>query len=84
MSGGVGRREHPVPIFRFHTGRGYREPKAGDALPTVDPSALRRPEGYRATARTAAAVEAALTLGMPLLVTGERGSGKSGLAASIA
>ncbi|WP_133510526.1 AAA family ATPase [Candidatus Thiosymbion oneisti] len=70
--------------LRFYTGRGHAEPKAADRLPTVDPAALRAPQGYRATDRTAAAVEVALTLGMPLLVTGEPGSGKSGLAASIA
>ena len=68
----------------FYTGRGGRDPKAGDALPTVDPKALRAPQGYRATAQTAAAVNVALTLGMPLLLTGEPGSGKSGLAYSIA
>jgi len=70
--------------MRFYTGRGGRDPKAGDALPTVDPLALRAPQGYRATPQTAAAVDVALTLGMPLLVTGEPGSGKSGLADSIA
>jgi len=70
--------------LHLYTGLGHRDPRAGDRLPTVDPTALRAPEDYRATTRTAAAVEVALTLGMPLLVTGEPGSGKSGLAASIA
>ncbi len=70
--------------LRLYTGRGHRDPRAADRLPTVDPATLRTPQGYRATARTAAAVEVALTLGMPLLITGEPGSGKSGLAAGIA
>lgn len=69
---------------RFYTGRGGSDPRAADALPTVDPKAMRAPDFYRATAQTAAAVDVALTLGMPLLLTGEPGSGKSGLADSIA
>jgi MoxR-like ATPase len=69
---------------RYYTGRGVREPKTADALPTVDPRALREPKDYRATPQLAAAVDVALTLGMPLLLTGEPGSGKSGLAESLA
>lgn|GEM_PF-6433081 len=42
--------------LRFYTGRGHAEPKAADRLPTADPTALRGPQGYRATDRTAAAV----------------------------
>ena len=61
-----------------------RTPKIADHLPTVNPDGLRRPEGYRATPELAAAVDVALTLGMPLLLTGEPGSGKSGLAESLA
>ena len=68
----------------FYRGRGRPEPKMADALPTVNPQALRRPDDYRATPQLAAAVDVALTLGMPLLLTGEPGSGKSGLADSLA
>lgn len=42
------------------------------------------PKGYLATPELAAAVDTAITLGMPLLLTGEPGSGKSALAKSIA
>jgi MoxR-like ATPase len=69
---------------RFYRGQGHSEPKTADALPTVDDEARRRPEDYRATPELAAAVDVALTLGMPLLLTGEPGSGKSGLADSLA
>lgn len=68
----------------FYTGRGGRDPSIRDRLPTVDPYALRRPEYYRASPELTAAVDVALTLGMPLLLTGEPGSGKSGLADSLA
>jgi MoxR-like ATPase len=73
-----------MPITSFYQGRGRSEPKRADALPTVNPQALRRPDDYRATPQLAAAVDVALTLGMPLLLTGEPGSGKSGLAESLA
>ena len=73
-----------MPLSSFYQGRGRPEPKMADALPTVNPQALRRPDDYRATPRLAAAVDVALTLGMPLLLTGEPGSGKSGLADSLA
>jgi len=67
----------------FYTGRA-ESPRTGVTLPTVDLKALRAPDFYRALPQTAAAVDVALTLGMPLLLTGEPGSGKSGLADSIA
>jgi len=66
-----------------YKGRGARQPDAVDRLPVVDPMALRLPQEYRATPDLAAAVNVALTLGMPLLLTGELGSGKSGLADSF-
>ena len=53
-------------------------------LPVVDPEAPRRPAKYVASADLAAAVNVALTLGMPLLLTGEPGSGKSQLAYRLA
>lgn len=67
-----------------YKGQGAQQPDAVDKLPIVDPLALRSPQAYRASSDLAAAVNVALTLGMPLLLTGEPGSGKSGLADSLA
>jgi len=53
-------------------------------LPIVNPGALKSPEGYRASAGLVAAVDVAIRLGMPLLLTGEPGTGKSRLADSLA
>jgi len=68
----------------LYLGDGKQRPEAVRDLPDIDPDALRRPEGYRAGPDLQAAVGTALTLGMPLLLTGEPGSGKSRLAYSIA
>ncbi len=68
----------------YYQGRGARDPRRAAALPPVDPERLRHPAAYRATPGLAAALDVALTLGMPLLLTGEPGSGKSGLADSLA
>jgi MoxR-like ATPase len=73
-----------MSLTPFYQGRGERAPQRAATLPPVDPEALRAPAGYRATPGLAAAVDVALTLGMPLLLTGEPGSGKSGLADSLA
>lgn len=67
---------------RFYTGRGVQSQSV--ALPAVNRERMRAPEGYRASAGLAAAVDVALRLGMPLLLTGEPGSGKSQLASSVA
>ena len=67
-----------------YKGRGVRQPDAVERLPIVDPMTLRAPDDYRASPELAAAVNVALTLGMPLLLTGEPVSGKSGLAESLA
>nr|VFK54699.1 MAG: AAA domain (dynein-related subfamily) [Candidatus Kentron sp. TUN]VFK59320.1 MAG: AAA domain (dynein-related subfamily) [Candidatus Kentron sp. TUN] len=53
-------------------------------LPEIDKKAIIDPAGYLASQDLAAAVDVASTLGMPLLLTGEPGSGKSRLADSIA
>lgn len=53
-------------------------------LPIIDHDSQTEPQGYLATPELAAAVDTAITLGMPLLLTGEPGSGKSALAKSIA
>jgi len=55
-----------------------------NSLPQIYPDALTNPKGYRASSELAQAVNVALTLGMPLLLTGEPGSGKSRLAHCIA
>ena len=73
-----------MTIQRIYTGRGGRAPAKVKDLPAVDPEALRAPEDYLAPPDLAAAVDVALTLGMPLLLTGEPGSGKSALADSVA
>jgi len=69
---------------QLYKGQGVARPNAQHELPVVDPEALQDPADYRATPKLAAAVEVALMLGMPLLLTGEPGSGKSSVAASIA
>ncbi|MEE9302763.1 MAG: MoxR family ATPase [Thiotrichaceae bacterium] len=53
-------------------------------LPVINLDSQTEPQGYLATPELAAAVDTAITLGMPLLLTGEPGSGKSSLAKSIA
>jgi len=68
---------------RYYHGRGAQSHSAS-SLPMVDTKAMRSAEDYRAGSALAAAVDTALTLGMPLLLTGEPGSGKSGLAYSLA
>lgn len=73
-----------MTIQRIYTGRGGRAPAKVKDLPPVNPEALRAPENYLAPPDLAAAVDVALTLGMPLLLTGEPGSGKSALADSVA
>lgn len=53
-------------------------------LPAVDPDAMKDPSGYLAPPGLVAAVNVALELGMPLLLTGEPGCDKSRLADSLA
>lgn len=53
-------------------------------LPPVITAGLDDPAGYRATPGVRAAVNVALNLGLPLLVTGEPGTGKSQLARAVA
>jgi len=70
----------PDPYF---LGFGGPRHQVGQNLPTPDRDALADPEHYQTPPDLAAAVDVALTLGMPLLLTGEPGSGKSGLAARV-
>lgn len=69
----------------YYTGEGGK-PREGllQRLPHVDDCLLTHPKDYLAAPALAAAVDTALTLGMPLLLTGEPGSGKSVLADSLA
>lgn len=67
----------------YFKGQGKR-PEQAPQLPVIDLLPQRHGKGYRASADLAAAVDVALTLGLPLLLTGEPGSGKSRLADAIA
>jgi MoxR-like ATPase len=51
---------------------------------SIDPAGDRNPRGYVPHPELVEAVNVALTLGMPLLLTGEPGTGKTDLAASVA
>jgi len=76
-----------MSVQGYYHGQGRqrtKEEKKKHPLPIVDPGALAEPSGYLASAELSAAVDVALTLGMPLLLTGEPGLGKSRLAHSIA
>ncbi len=68
---------------RYYQGQGKRSLSALE-LPVIDYDRQTEPQGYLATPELAAAVDTAITLGMPLLLTGEPGSGKSSLAKSVA
>jgi len=68
----------------YYEGLGTVREEGDAGLPLVTPDALTDPKGYMASPDLVAAVDVALTLGMPLLLTGEPGSGKSRLAHSLA
>ncbi len=69
---------------RLFSGKGNTQTGSYQELPVIDPAKLTSPENYLASEGLAAAVETALTLGMPLLLTGEPGCGKSQLAYRVA
>jgi len=82
-------KEPPMPNtptkFVRYQGEGRQQPEgAWRDLPQINKQAITDPVGYLASPDLAAAVDVASTLGMPLLLTGEPGSGKSRLADSIA
>jgi MoxR-like ATPase len=70
----------------LYHGDGKQRPEILEQLAALDldPDAMHDPRGYLATPELSAAVTTSLMLGMPLLLTGEPGSGKSRLAASVA
>ena len=72
-----------MSIPRYYTGTGAGTARTAD-LPRLRLDDLSNPDDYLAAPDLAAAVDVALTLGMPLLLTGEPGCGKSAFADSVA
>jgi MoxR-like ATPase len=71
--------------FPFYTGTATaRRPNAVVGLPAARRAEQTRPEGYLADPGLVDAVNVALLLGQPLLLTGEPGTGKTQLAFSLA
>ncbi|PCJ11998.1 MAG: hypothetical protein COB04_18350 [Gammaproteobacteria bacterium] len=71
--------------FKFYRGEGQRQdPSNQKEVPVISHKTLQSPQGYLASEGLAAAVDVAIRLGMPLLLTGEPGTGKSRLAYSLA
>lgn len=71
--------------FKLYTGAGSTIGERGLQLPPFEKlAALNDPADYLAAPGLSDAVNVALTLGQPLLVTGEPGTGKTQLAGSIA
>ena len=68
----------------LYTGIGKREPDAADRLPSRAKAKKLKPEDYISGKELRDAVNVALLLRKPLLLTGEPGTGKTQLAASIA
>ena len=77
----------PSDDFRIYRGRGYpavQPPERPVAIPRLPRERLTDPAGYKADPNLVEAVNVALYLGQPLLLTGEAGTGKTLLARSLA
>ena len=70
--------------FDLYRGKGSRITERNLALPDYEPFIDDNPVNYIADEPLRKAVDVAIALGMPLLVTGEPGTGKTQLAAAIA
>lgn len=71
--------------FKFYEGSGKTLKARGETLPQYEPFVrLDAPEHYIAEKGVSEAVNVALLLGQPLLITGEPGTGKTRLANSVA
>ncbi len=68
----------------IYRGSGERREAPAVDLPSVDRARAEDPAGYRVDARLRRAVDLAILLGRPLLLTGEPGTGKTQLAYSVA
>jgi MoxR-like ATPase len=68
----------------YFTGKSMRQPSERVALPTPDRERQIDPAGYLADDGLVDAVNVALTLSQPLLLTGEPGTGKTQLARRVA
>jgi MoxR-like ATPase len=75
----------PPTDYRPYSGSGLQLSRRGLELPLYrEPSALSDPSGYVADKGLTDAVNVAILIGQPLLVTGEPGTGKTQLAPSVA
>jgi MoxR-like ATPase len=75
---------HPFEIYRGHGSPAVSKPERPVELPRLDRARLTDPAGYKADTGLRDAVNVALHLGQPLLLTGEAGTGKTMLARSLA
>jgi MoxR-like ATPase len=74
-------------VFRIYRGQGspsISPPARPASLPRIQRQVLTDPSGYKADPALVDAVNVALLLGQPLLLTGEAGTGKTMLAKSLA
>ena len=72
------------PIFVYRGDHQPRDPRTSLPDPLIDPDDLGRGDKYVADDALRAAVNVAIALGQPLLLTGEPGSGKTRLASAVA
>ena len=75
-------------LLNWYQGNGERRSETrirdGEGIGAQPPAALTDPAGYRPSAETRDAVNVALLMGLPLLVSGEPGSGKTQLGFAVA